>query len=108
MGARPTPECGGVDRARLCARLQLVVDDFGGVGDVVEHADFFLIEACHGGLVTGLECGAALLAQCVQPAQRLVELAAGVGFALDVFDGRAQVGEQFAAGPAEGNAVTGG
>ncbi len=79
MAARPTPECGGVDRARLCARLQLVVDDFGGVGDVVEHADFVLVEACHGGLVIGLECGAALLAQRVQPAQHLVELAAGVG-----------------------------
>ena len=37
-----------------CVGLQLVVDDLGGVGDVVEDADLLLVEACDGAVVAGL------------------------------------------------------
>ena len=63
------------------------------LGDVVEDTDLLLVEECDGAVLAGLQCGAALGAQCVQPLQRLVELAARVGFALDVFDHLPQVGQ---------------
>ena len=37
-----------------CVGLQLVVDDLGGVGDVVEDADLLLVEECDGAVVAGL------------------------------------------------------
>ena len=69
--ANPADALGLAGPVRV-GRLEVVVDVFGGLGDVVECADLAFVEQCDDGELSAIQCGAALFAQGVQAPQRLV------------------------------------